>query len=129
MFTIEQIKNAHSKVKSGADFPAYIQEIKKLGVHYYDVLVANGNADYYSKRGDKVATGERYSQLTIAEQANVEQFKADIKAHQEGKTDYPTFCMDCAKSGVEKWVIRMEEMTCTYYDLAGNELLIETIPQ
>lgn len=31
MFTIEQIKTAHSQVKSGADFPAYIQEIKKLG--------------------------------------------------------------------------------------------------
>jgi hypothetical protein len=25
MFTITQIKEAHSKVKSGADFPAYIQ--------------------------------------------------------------------------------------------------------
>lgn len=32
MFTIQQIKDAHSKVKSGADFPAYIQDIKKLGV-------------------------------------------------------------------------------------------------
>ncbi len=29
MFTVEQIKTAHSKVKSGADFPAYIQDIKK----------------------------------------------------------------------------------------------------
>jgi hypothetical protein len=32
MVTIEQIKQAHNKVKSGADFPKYIQEIKKLGV-------------------------------------------------------------------------------------------------
>ena len=32
MFTVEQIKAAHSKVKSGADFPAYIQEIKALGL-------------------------------------------------------------------------------------------------
>jgi hypothetical protein len=32
MFTIEQIKQAHNKVKSGADFPKYIQEIKKLGM-------------------------------------------------------------------------------------------------
>jgi len=28
MFTVEQIKAAHSKVKSGADFPSYIKEIK-----------------------------------------------------------------------------------------------------
>lgn len=27
MFTVEQIENAHKKVKSGADFPKYIQGI------------------------------------------------------------------------------------------------------
>ena len=27
MFTVEQINKAHEKVKSGADFPKYIQEI------------------------------------------------------------------------------------------------------
>ena len=32
MFTIEQIKNAHAKVKSGADFPTYVQNLIKLGV-------------------------------------------------------------------------------------------------
>lgn len=37
----------------------------------------------------------------MAEKANPEQFKSDLKAHQEGKTDYPTFCEDSAKSGVE----------------------------
>jgi hypothetical protein len=30
MFTLEQIKQAHSQVKSGADFPRYIQTIKIL---------------------------------------------------------------------------------------------------
>ena len=28
MFTVEQITQAHSHVKSGADFPKYIQDIK-----------------------------------------------------------------------------------------------------
>ena len=32
MFTAEQIITAHSKVKSGADFPNYIKDIKALGV-------------------------------------------------------------------------------------------------
>jgi hypothetical protein len=32
MFTIEQIKVAHAKMKSGADFPKYISEIKEIGV-------------------------------------------------------------------------------------------------
>jgi hypothetical protein len=32
MFTIAQIKKAHSKVKSGEDFPVYIQDLIALGV-------------------------------------------------------------------------------------------------
>jgi hypothetical protein len=35
MCTVAQIKAAHSKVKSGADFPAYIKESKALGVTQY----------------------------------------------------------------------------------------------
>jgi len=28
---------------------------------------------------------------------------------------------------VEKWTVDMQEMTCTYYDKAGNKLVTETI--
>jgi len=128
MFTVEQIKAAHSKVKSGADFPAYIRDLKSLGVMYYDTFVINGNSDYYSEN-HKVSTGAKYDNLTIVETSNTEQFKSDLKAHQQGNTNYPTFCSDCAKSGIEKWVIYLDKMTCTYYDKAGNEILVEQIPQ
>jgi len=37
----EQIKAAHSKVKSGADFPAYIQDIKKTGVTFYETSLTD----------------------------------------------------------------------------------------
>ena len=129
MFTIEQIKQAHSKVKSGADFPAYIQEIKKLGVTYYETFVADGHTDYYGANTYKASSASRYDALPIAEVSGAEHFKADLKAHQQGKTDYLTFCKDCAKSGIEKWTVCMDKMTCTYYDRAGHEILIEEIPQ
>ena len=128
MFTVEQIKQAHSKVKSGADFPAYIQDIKKLGVISYETFVTDGHTDYYGVNAYKTSSAGRYGALTIAEMANAEQFKADLKAHQQGKTDYPTFCKDCANSGVEKWTVSMDKMTCTYYDKAGNEIVVEDIP-
>lgn len=129
MFTIEQIKEAHSKVKSGADFPKYIQDLIQLGVIFYETYVADGHTDYFGKDEYKTSSAEKYSTLSIAENSNVEGFKVDLKAHQQGKTDYLTFCNDCAKSGVEKWAVNMEKLTCTYYDKAGNELLIEGIPQ
>ena len=46
MFTLEQIKAAHSKVKTGADFPAYIQDMKKLGLASYEHYVSDGHIDY-----------------------------------------------------------------------------------
>jgi uncharacterized protein YbcV (DUF1398 family) len=129
MFTVEQIKAAHSKVKSGADFPAYIQDIKKLSVAGYETFVTDGHTDYYGNDGYKTSSTGRYHALKIEDASNAEQFKADLKAHQQGKTDYPTFCNDCAKSGIEKWAVSMDKMTCTYYDKSGNEMLVEVIPQ
>lgn len=38
-FTIEKIKAEHQKVKSGADFPKYIQVIKNLEVSQYTAYV------------------------------------------------------------------------------------------
>lgn len=32
------------------------------------------------------------------------------------------------KSGVEKCVVTLNSMTCSYYDKHGNELLVEMIP-
>ena len=129
MFTIEQIKAAHSKVKSGADFPAFIQDIKKLGVIYYKTLVANGNTEYYGADHYKVASGAGYDALIIAGTSNADQFWADLKAHQQGKTDFPTFCNNCAETGIAEWVVDTEKMSCTYYDKAGNEILVEQIPE
>ena len=129
MFTVEQIKAAHRKVKSGADFPTYIQDIKKLGVTFYETFVTDGHTDYFGVNDYKTSSVAKYEALSIAETSNIEQFKADIKAHQQGKTDYPTFCKDCAKSGVEKWAVCMDNMTCTYFDKAGIEILVEQIPQ
>jgi len=129
MFTLEQIKAAHSKVKTGADFPAFIRDIKESGVTYYDTFVADGHTDYYGANDYKTSGTAKYEALPIAGISDPEQFKADLKAHQEGKTDYHTFCRDCAKSGIEKWTVCLEKMTCTYYDKAGNEILAEQIPQ
>ena len=128
MFTVEQIKTAHSKVKSGADFPAYIKEIKQLGVTYYETFVSDGHTDYLGAGDYKTATTAKYAVLKIAETSKPEQFKSDLIAHQQGKTSYLTFCNDCAKWGIQKWAVCMDKMTCTYYDKAGNEILVETVP-
>lgn len=66
--------------------------------------------------------------LQLQKKSNQVQFENDLKAHQEGKTDYAAFCEDCAKLGIEKWTVDTSAMTCTYFDKAGNEMLQEKIP-
>ncbi len=129
MFKIEQIKEAHSKVKSGADFPAYIQDIKRLGVTYYETFVKDGHTEYYGANDYRTTSAAKYEFMEVAEISDEVQFKAALKAHQEGKTDYPTFCKEAAHSGIEKWAVSMEELSCTYYNKSGRPILVEEIPQ
>ena len=128
MFTIDQIKLAHSKVKSGADFPIYIQELIKLEVIYYNTYVNDGHNDYFGQNNYIVSSDSLAKKLFVADISNGNQFKLDLKAHQEGKTDYITFCNDCAKSGIERWGVDLVKMTCTYFDKAENIILVEGIP-
>jgi uncharacterized protein YbcV (DUF1398 family) len=128
-FTVEQIKAAHSKVKSGADFPSYIKEIKALGVTHYEAYVLDGHIDYHGANGYTAKVPEKYEPLTIADTVKAGAFKAELTAHQQGKTDFLTFIRMCAETGIEKWEICMNKMTCTYFDKAGNEILVEKIPQ
>jgi len=128
-FTLAAIKEAHGKVRTGADFPSYIQEIKQLGVTHYNSYVADGHIDYFGDNAYKVTVPAKYDPLPIAESCNTNAFKADLEAHQQGKTSFLTFCSDCAKSGIERWSINMDKMTCTYYDKAGNTVLVEKVPE
>jgi uncharacterized protein YbcV (DUF1398 family) len=128
MFTIVQIKAAHAKVKSGKDFPQYIQDLIQLGIRSYQTYVTDGHTDYFGDGGYNVVSEPGYAPLVIADAANVAAFTNKLQAHQGGQTDYPTFCSDCADAGVAKWVVDMTEMTCTYYDKAGGAMLVEAIP-
>lgn len=129
MFTAEQIKEAHSKVKSGAEFPSYIQEIKTFGVTHYEAYVTDGHIDYHGANNYTAKVSAKYAPLVIADCSKSEEFRAALVAHQQGKTDFLTFIKMCATNGIEKWTVCMDKMTCTYYDKAGNEILVEQIPQ
>ena len=128
MFTINEIKAAHSKVKSGAEFPAYIGEIIKMGVTGYETYVEDGNTIYFGTNGYRIESGPKYDALLIKGKSDPEAFKRDLKSHQEGKTDFPVFCFDAAHNGVEKWVVNMAAFSCTYLDKSGQIVGVESIP-
>jgi uncharacterized protein YbcV (DUF1398 family) len=128
MFTLSQIKEAHSKVKSGADFPAYIQDLIALGVQGYEIFVNDGHEEYFGVDNYRVAASKTYDSIVIAPFANKERFIEFLVMHQDGQTDYLTFCNHAAQCGIAKWSVNIIEMTCTYFDTTDTAILIEKIP-
>ncbi|SDM25753.1 Uncharacterized conserved protein YbcV, DUF1398 family [Siphonobacter aquaeclarae] len=128
MFTIPQIDEAHARVRSGADFPAYVQAIKALGVTGFETWVTDSHTDYHGAGGFQTSSGSQYSPLVIAKATDAEAFLHSLKIHQQGRTDYLTFCRHCAETGIERWVVSLEAMTCTYFDTRGETILVEQIP-
>jgi len=128
MFTIEDIRAAESKIKTGADFPQFIKEIKEMGVKRNDVYVSNGLSIYFDDEDNvQQISPDEYPTLIINDEASAAKLTHALKIHQQGETDYFTFCKQAADAGVEKWVTDLEEMTCTYLDAEGNELVKENI--
>ncbi len=122
MFTEQQVKEAHAKVKTGADYPSYVQELKKLGVVKYDFIVKNGANVFFGEGNFSV------KKQKVAMNSSSNKLSHTIAIHQQGKTDFPTFCVQAAEAGVEKWTSDLKKMAVIYYDCKGKELLAEPIP-
>lgn len=128
MFTVQQMKAAHAKVKSGADFPAYVKEIKQLGLVHYDFMVKDGHTVYHGANGFQINSDPIYAEKVISDKPSPDTVRQIIVEHQQGKSDFLTFCSLVADAGVEKWVVDMQAMLCSYYDLSGNNMVAEPIP-
>ena len=129
MFTVQQIKAAHSKVKTGADFPRYVQEIKAFGLIKYDYMVADGRTIYHGADGFQVEAPPIYLLKKINIVPSVEGMERDIKNHQQGRSDFLTICQQAADNGVHRWEVNTQTMMCSYYDITGNRMIAEPIPQ
>ncbi len=131
MFTIEQIHQAHGKVKSGANFPNYIKNIKMLGVTYYETFVYDGHTNYYDISGTMISSAPKYTTVKVADvsDCDIKTFTHELKQHQQGKTNFMEFIEMCSKTGIYKWVVDITKMTCTYYNKEEIEILVEQIPE
>ncbi len=123
--TLEQINVA--KIESQFIFPIYIQKLKKLGVNNFITFVSDGHTQYFDAENESISDDPKQN-LTISEYINKEKFIERLQLHQNGGTDYATFCKDCAENGIDNWVVNLPAMTCIYYDKAGNEIFAEEIP-
>lgn len=100
----------------------------QIGVSQYDTFVKDGHAIFFGANDYQIQSEPKYSVLIVADKSDEEGFKSNLKIHQQGQTDYPTFCRHSAAAGVEKWTVEMKNMTCTYYDKSNCKMVEEKIP-
>lgn len=127
MFTLDQLNEARSHVKSGADFPILVQAFIRLGVRRYTTWLTDGHTDYEGA-DQQLSSPPGHAPLPIATRVEREHFIARIKHHQQGGSDYGTICNEARAAGVERWVVDTEKMTCTYFGITGERILVEDIP-
>jgi uncharacterized protein YbcV (DUF1398 family) len=129
MFTVQQIKAVHATVKTGADFPRYVQEIKALGLTRYEFMVEDGRTIYYGRDNYQVEAPAIYPPKAINPNPQAAQMEQNIREHQAGKSDFLTICAQAAETGVHHWEVNAETMLCSYFDINGNAMIAEPIPQ
>ncbi|MFD2827597.1 DUF1398 domain-containing protein [Leeuwenhoekiella polynyae] len=99
-----------------------------MGVTAFETWVFDSHTNYFGINDFQVKSKPKYDNLKIALNSDKDKFSQYLKIHQQGETDYFTFCKHCAETGIEKWIVDLDKMTCSYYDTAKNEILIENIP-
>ena len=102
MFRLTDIKEAHSRVKTGADFPAYIQDLIKLGVTKYDTFVDDGHAIFFGSNDYNIQSEPKYPALIVAEESDQEKFRNNLKMHLQDHADYLKICSHASVGGVQK---------------------------
>jgi len=127
MFTKEQILSALSKVQTGADYPRLVQDLKIIGIRKYDHFVADGSNIYFGDDDYRVTIEHDQVPIHVNNKSSKDLLKQSLKVHQNGETDYPTFCIHAGEAGVEKWTCDLKKMTVSYIDKEDKTLLVETI--
>lgn len=120
MFTKEMIPAAQAKVKSGADYPRMVQELKDMGVRSYVHYVADGSNVYHGRDGHTITMSHQQERIPVAERPSAEMLRRSLLVHQQGKSDYPTLCQEAGAAGVAKWTSHLEAMTVSYVDRTGR---------
>lgn len=127
-FTLSEIQQAHQQY-TGVDFPKLFKEFKDMGMTYNIVNIQDGTATYVHQSEDDIVTSSVKSNHTVAPSSNQSIVQDVLTRHQQGQTDFETFCDEMAEAGIYKWHIDIQAGTCTYIDLKEQAIISELIPQ
>lgn len=115
------------KLNANGNFPKLVKSYQEYGIVKFQTCASTAKTMYFDQTENFVYDETDFFSFKIGE-VNIEKFKADLIAHQQGETDFPTWLELTASSGVAYWIVDLNTKTCVYYDLANNQLYTEMIP-
>ncbi|HCV0555546.1 TPA: DUF1398 family protein [Staphylococcus aureus] len=127
-FTLSEIQQAHQQF-TGVDFPKLFKAFKDMGMTYNIVNIQDGTATYVHQSEDDIVTSSVKNNHPVAPSSNQSIVQDVLTRHQQGQTDFETFCNEMAEAGIYKWHIDIQAGTCTYIDLKEQAIISELIPQ
>lgn len=127
-FKLSAIQQAHQQF-TGVDFPKLFKAFKDMGMTYNIVNIQDGTATYVHQSEDDIVTSSVKSNHPVAPSSNQSIVQDVLTRHQQGQTDFETFCDEMAQAGIYKWHIDIQAGTCTYIDLQEQAIISELIPQ
>ncbi|HCY9972868.1 TPA: DUF1398 family protein [Staphylococcus aureus] len=127
-FKLSAIQQAQQQF-TGVDFPKLFKAFKDMGMTYNIVNIQDGTATYVHQSEDDIVTSSVKSNHPVAPSSNQSIVQDVLTRHQQGQTDFETFCDEMAQAGIYKWHIDIQAGTCTYIDLQEQAIISELIPQ
>ncbi|HCY2932577.1 TPA: DUF1398 family protein [Staphylococcus aureus] len=127
-FKLSAIQQAHQQF-TGVDFSKLFKAFKDMGMTYNIVNIQDGTATYVHQSEDDIVTSSVKSNHPVAPSSNQSIVQDVLTRHQQGQTDFETFCDEMAQAGIYKWHIDIQAGTCTYIDLQEQAIISELIPQ
>ncbi|HEA6487676.1 TPA: DUF1398 family protein [Staphylococcus aureus] len=127
-FKLSAIQQAHQQF-TGVDFPKLFKAFKDMGMTYNIVNIQDGTATYVHQSEDDIVTSSVKSNHPVAPSSNQSIVQDVLTRHQQGQTDFETFCDEMAQASIYKWHIDIQAGTCTYIDLQEQAIISELIPQ
>jgi len=126
MFSHAQIEKVLESV--GTDFPRLVKELLNLGVLSFEHIVPTGTVTFYGTSTHRITIHRKQKIIEVHKTPSSEKLKEALTFLKSGKSDLPTFCMDAAEAGVEKWLCDLINMKVTYFDKRNKTIMIENIP-
>ena len=109
-------------------YPGYVQNLKEIGVAFYEVRINNRSRKFTSKSGQELLLTTGLPDVICAEEFNPESLRSALIRTQTGQTVYSAFINELAAAGVHSYLADLEAMKITYRGVKSSDLYTEVIP-